>query len=150
MSELWNIIQAHLDAYGVREAEFARRMGSAPQTLSNWKHRGLRDLPERRLLEAVAVLTNTDYLRVLNAALVDIGYRDTVADNAVEDAIRTDPTLPEQGRRLMVVMLHEMRGATPDSYSSIRTWLGAPSEQDIANIPDPEPQGLPQDAGSME
>ncbi|WP_282775838.1 hypothetical protein [Nocardia sp. CC201C] len=74
MSNLWNLVQAHLDNTGVREAEFARRMGSSPQTLNSWKNRGLRALPERRLLDAVADLTGTPYRTVLDAALTDIGY----------------------------------------------------------------------------
>jgi transcriptional regulator with XRE-family HTH domain len=74
MSELWKIVQTHLDEYGVSEAEFARRMGSSPQTLSSWKLRGLKKLPDKRLLEAVADQTRASYDDVLGAALVDIGY----------------------------------------------------------------------------
>src|SRR5690625_2943046 len=74
MSKLWAIIQAHLDEYGVREAAFARRMGTSPQTLSSWKHRGLKQLPERWLLEAVAREARTTYEAVLEAVLDDIGY----------------------------------------------------------------------------
>lgn len=75
MSRLWAIIQAHLDEYGVREAALARRMGTAPQTLSSWKNRGLKNLPARWLLEAVARETGTAYDAVLDAVLVDINYR---------------------------------------------------------------------------
>lgn len=79
VSELWNLIQEHLDQYGVREAEFARRMGSTPQTLNSWKNRGLKQLPERRLLEGVAAVLRCDYETVLRAALVDIGYAELPA-----------------------------------------------------------------------
>lgn len=74
MGELWSIIQGHLDRYGVREAEFARRMGTSPQTINTWKVRGLKRLPERWLLEAVARETMTPYVNVLHAALLDTGY----------------------------------------------------------------------------
>jgi len=74
MGELWRIVQGHLDTYGVREAAFARKMDVNPQTINAWKQRGLRRLPERRLLEAVARETRTSYDVVLRAALVDAGY----------------------------------------------------------------------------
>ncbi|MDL9944217.1 hypothetical protein QSJ19_01190 [Gordonia sp. ABSL11-1] len=74
MGELWKIIQEHLDAYGVREAEFARRIGSSPQTVNSWKKRGIRNLPERRLLLAVSEITGRDYADVLQAALTDSEY----------------------------------------------------------------------------
>lgn len=76
MGHLWSIIQDHLDRYGVREAAFARRLGTAPQTLNSWKKRGLRQLPDRSLLEAVARETGTPYDEVLDAVLRDIGYKD--------------------------------------------------------------------------
>lgn len=74
MSKLWDLIQTHIDDTGVREAELARRMGSSPQTLNSWKNRGLKALPERRLLQAVGEQTRTPYETVLDAALFDIGY----------------------------------------------------------------------------
>ena len=74
MGEFWGIIQAHLDRYGVREAAFARKIGTVSQTTSNWKHRGLAQLPKRELLEAVARETSTPYEVVLDAVLTDIGY----------------------------------------------------------------------------
>lgn len=89
MGELWGIIQAHLDRYGVTDAAFARRMGAPAQTLNGWKNQGLRRLPGRQLLEAVARETSTPYADVLAAALVDIGY--TSPTSAADDA---DPVLP--------------------------------------------------------
>lgn len=73
-SRLWAIVQAHMDAYGVREAELARRMGTSPQTLNSWKNRGVRSLPSRRLLEALAREARVPYEEVLHAALVDTAY----------------------------------------------------------------------------
>lgn len=71
---LWRIVQRHLDAYGVRAATLAKRMGTSPQTLDSWKHRGVRALPSRELLEALSAETRTPYAEVLAAALRDIGY----------------------------------------------------------------------------
>jgi len=84
MGEFWAIIQAHLDRYGVREAAFARKIGTVSQTTSNWKHRGLAQLPKRELLEAVARETNTPYAVVLDAVLADIGYLTPAGSEAPE------------------------------------------------------------------
>jgi len=74
MGELYGIIQKHLDRYGVREAALARLMGTSSQTINSWKTRGVRQLPTRALLEALARETGTPYDVVLRAALVDAGY----------------------------------------------------------------------------
>jgi transcriptional regulator with XRE-family HTH domain len=74
MSNVWDIVQRHIDAYGVREAEIARRMGTVPQTLNSWKNRGIHKLPDARLLLALANITGVAYEDVLNAALHDIRY----------------------------------------------------------------------------
>lgn len=74
MGELYTIIQKHLDRYGVREAALARLMGTSSQTINSWKTRGVRQLPTRTLLEALARETGTPYSMVLRAALVDTGY----------------------------------------------------------------------------
>lgn len=79
---LWDIIQKHLDDYGVREAEFARRIGTSPQTVSSWKKRGLRTLPDKRLLIGVADVTRRSYDEVLDAVLRDTRYLPKDADDA--------------------------------------------------------------------
>lgn len=71
MGNLWALIQAHVDEYGVTPATIAKRIKSSPQTLSNWKLRGVRDVPETRLLRALAVEIRQPYLKVLTAALID-------------------------------------------------------------------------------
>ncbi|WP_069164883.1 hypothetical protein [Nocardia altamirensis] len=80
MSELRKLIQRHLDRYGVKEAEFARRIGSTPQTLYTWKRREMRQLPDKRILEGIAEEAGFPYWRVLDAALVDSGYRSVYPD----------------------------------------------------------------------
>lgn len=91
MGELWGIIQAHLDRYGVTDAAFARRMGAPAQTLNGWKNQGLRRLPGRQLLEAVARETSTPYADVLAAALVDIGYASPTGGAGDVDPARPEP-----------------------------------------------------------
>jgi len=75
MGMLWDLIQGHLDQYGVRDAALARRMGTSAQTLNSWKKRGLKRPPEPWLLVAAAREIQVEYERVLDAALVDTGYR---------------------------------------------------------------------------
>jgi len=94
MGELYGIIQKHLDRYGVREAALARLMGTSSQTINSWKTRGVRQLPTRTLLEAVARETGTSYDVVLHAALVDAGYAAPLTPEA-----RATPALSTEGER---------------------------------------------------
>lgn len=89
MGYLWDIAQAHLDAYGVRAAALARRMGTSPQTLDSWKNRGVRSLPTRELLEALARETRTPYPVVLDAALRDIDYLPKAGEDGGDTAPNT-------------------------------------------------------------
>ena len=116
MSELWKIIQGHLDKTGVREAEFARRIGTNPTTVNSWKNRGVRNLPERRLLESVARVTGVGYHAVLSAVLVDIDYISDV------------PTLIEKGGHdgvwgigadMMVRLAMEAKRVEHDAWSTV-------------------------------
>ena len=79
MSELLGLINSHLDKYGVKRAEFARRAGTTPQTVQNWVARGT--LPRPNHLQGVAGVIDVPYLIVLDAALVDAGYRDSMTDD---------------------------------------------------------------------
>jgi transcriptional regulator with XRE-family HTH domain len=75
-----DLIQGHLDRYGLTRAEFSRRIGTRPQTVQNWKDKpGI--LPTPELLRGVATVIDTPYLIVLDAALVDSGYRVTDVDD---------------------------------------------------------------------
>lgn len=78
--ELMRLIEGHLDRYGVTRAEFARRIGTRPQTIQNWKDKTT-ILPQAELLRGVANVIDAPYLIVLDAALVDSGYRDTTVDD---------------------------------------------------------------------
>lgn len=74
MRELIGIVQAHMDQYGVSEAEIARRIGATPQTVNQWRNGELKQLPRQKYLQSLAELTKTDYVTVLSAALVDANY----------------------------------------------------------------------------
>lgn len=87
MPELMRLIQGHLDRYGVTRAEFARRIGTRPQTVQNWKDKP-DILPNTELLRGVANVVDAPYLIVLDAALVDSGYRDTTVDDVTTLEIR--------------------------------------------------------------
>ena len=73
MSELYDIVQRHIDDHGPTAAWIARRIGMTPQGLDTWKHRGVK-LPNVKYLVALADLTGTPYRDVLSAALRDSRY----------------------------------------------------------------------------
>lgn len=74
MGRLWDIVQKHIDAqpYGVSQRRIAATLGMSPTALGNW--RDPKALPSPANLHALANLTGTPYLRVLDAALEDAGY----------------------------------------------------------------------------
>lgn len=74
VNPLWDIVQAHLDRYGVRQAELSRRIGASSATLNQWKNRGVNGLPQKRLLVALSRETGVSYDVLLDAALRSIGY----------------------------------------------------------------------------
>lgn len=74
MRQLIQIVQAHMDEYGVSEAEVARRIGATPQTVNSWRNGEMKQLPRQHYLSALAELTRTAYTTVLAAALNDTGY----------------------------------------------------------------------------
>lgn len=126
MGELWSIIQGHLDQYGVREAAFARRMGTGPQTINAWKMRGLKRLPERYLLEAVARETGTRYEAVLRAALLDTGYLGTVKPE-------TDGEVPPPSESAPELDLSEVHRPRPEDNSGVASRPAhAPSRSHVA------------------
>lgn len=121
MGELWGIIQAHLDRYGVTEAAFARRMGAPAQTLNGWKIQGLRRLPGRGLLEAVARETSTPYAEVLAAALVDIGYMSNAVSGGPEPEPQAEPDA--------VVAPRSAPHSTPVTPTDIAAGVGLPQAE---------------------
>jgi transcriptional regulator with XRE-family HTH domain len=73
-SRLIALIDAHKQAHGVSDAELARRIGMTRENLRLWRANGLRRLPGRANLVAVAEVIGKPYRTVLNAALIDTEY----------------------------------------------------------------------------
>jgi len=78
MSELVRIIDDYRDTHGrPSDASIARAIGIAPQTLSSWRKRGIRELPEAETLRALASFVGLPYQTyVLEVALYDAGWRE--------------------------------------------------------------------------
>lgn len=79
MSELVRLIDDYRDAHGQpSDASIARAIGVAPQTLSSWRKRGIKNPPEAETLRALAALVRLPYEEyVLQLALYDAGWRET-------------------------------------------------------------------------
>lgn len=96
-TRLMALVQTHLDRYGVKRAEFARRAGVSPQTVQNWIDRPT-TLPRPDHLLGVAEQIDLPYHRVLDAALTDAGYRDSDIDDAatvssrIVELVRVEPS----------------------------------------------------------
>jgi transcriptional regulator with XRE-family HTH domain len=71
---LVDLIDRYKDAHGVSDAELARRIGITRENLRLWRTNGVRRLPERTNLAAVARTIGQPYRQVLSAALFDTGY----------------------------------------------------------------------------
>ncbi|MGF0131539.1 XRE family transcriptional regulator [Dietzia cinnamea] len=73
---LVELIDAHKRAYGVGEAELARRIGRTRQNLHLWRTHSLRGMPARPTLDRMATELRLPYARVLEAALSEAEYLD--------------------------------------------------------------------------
>lgn len=75
MSQLLALIDEYKDAHGApSDSSIARAVGVAPQTISSWRKRGIRQLPAGETLRTLASFMHLDTAVVRDAALVDIGY----------------------------------------------------------------------------
>lgn len=82
MSELVRLIDDYRDAHGQpSDASIARAIGVAPQTISSWRKRGIRELPNEATLHRLADLLRLDYQDyVLQVALYDAGWREDLPE----------------------------------------------------------------------
>lgn len=78
MSNLLALIDDYKDRHGnPSDSSIARAIGTAPQTISSWRTRGIKEPPARELLRNLADLLRVDYESVvLRAALLDAGWID--------------------------------------------------------------------------
>ncbi|MCW2785193.1 MAG: putative transcriptional regulator [Marmoricola sp.] len=75
MSRLTDLIDTFRDANGGRsDASIARQAGMAPQTISSWRTRGLKELPKQDMLRGLASVLGLPDEEVFYAAGVDTGY----------------------------------------------------------------------------
>lgn len=75
MSRLTDLIDTFRDANGGRsDASIARQAGIAPQTISSWRRRGLKELPKQEILRGLASVLGVEEDVVFYAAGVDTGY----------------------------------------------------------------------------
>lgn len=90
MSQLLAIIDAYKDAHGQpSDSSIARAIGVAPQTISSWRRRGIKNPPDHESLRALATLAGVDYESVvLRAVLLDVGWIDA-GDG--DDGMRATP-----------------------------------------------------------
>lgn len=75
MGYLTDLIDAYQDEHGApSDASIARAIGAAPQTISSWRKRGIRRIPDPDLLKQLAAFIGVDEADVLLAAGHDAGY----------------------------------------------------------------------------
>lgn len=76
MTKLVAMIDEWKDTHGrPSDSSIARAIGVAPQTISSWRTRGIRSLPETDTLRALADFLQRDYAtEVIPAAMSDAGY----------------------------------------------------------------------------
>lgn len=80
MSQLIAMIDEYKDTHGApSDSSIARAIGAAPQTISSWRKRGIRQPPESDTLRALARLVGLPYEDyVLQLALYDAGWRESL------------------------------------------------------------------------
>jgi transcriptional regulator with XRE-family HTH domain len=79
MGKLWDLLQQHIDnaPYPPSERQIAAKLRISPSGLAKW--RNPKQLPSRENLQALADLVGVRYSVVLDAALYDTGYHESVA-----------------------------------------------------------------------
>ena len=71
---LVELVDRYRRTHGTSESEIARRIGFSREALRKWRIHGLKGLPDRANLAAVARVIGRPYREVLSAALFDTGY----------------------------------------------------------------------------
>ncbi|ORA25209.1 hypothetical protein [Mycobacterium aquaticum] len=115
MSELMRLIQSHLDRYGVTRATFAKRIGTTPQTVQNWKTRST-TMPKAEHLLGIANETGIPYLAVVDAALMDAGYRSSLADDIDALKVRLARYIRESDRGVEEIQEYLSQPYFPTDY----------------------------------
>lgn len=77
-SRLGMLLRQHKQRSGMPDTELAQRIGISRQALSNWLSGNLKSLPSQENLRSAAVALDVPYRAVLDAALHDSGWRDSL------------------------------------------------------------------------
>lgn len=109
------LIQSHLDRYGVTRATFAKRIGTTPQTVQNWKTRST-TMPKAEHLLGIANETGIPYLAVVDAALMDAGYRSSLADDLDTLKVRLARYIRESDRGVEEIQEYLSQPYFPTDY----------------------------------
>lgn len=80
MSQLLRILDEYRDAHGQpSNASVARAIGVAPQVISSWRSRGIKEPPDPKTLRRLAEFMGVPYRDyVLAAVLVDVGLEESM------------------------------------------------------------------------
>ncbi|KPN44906.1 DNA-binding protein, partial [Mycobacterium intracellulare subsp. chimaera] len=100
---LIELVDRYKNAHGVSDAELARRIGITRENLRLWRTNGIRRLPERSNLAAVARTIGRPYRQVLSAALFDSGYltqTDTRVPRPYDEVLHDAVTVLTESTRL--------------------------------------------------
>lgn len=76
MNHLIRMIDEYKDTHGSpSDSSIARAIGIKPQTLSSWRHRGIREMPRVENMRKLAEFIGRDFeTEVVPALLMDTGY----------------------------------------------------------------------------
>jgi transcriptional regulator with XRE-family HTH domain len=124
---------------GLSYADIAARANQRGETLSKSNigkvARGENPSLSRTTIFGLAAGLGVTRATVARAALADMGIILAEPEADAETAIRTDPSLPDQGRRLLLAMLGEIR-AMPEPAQPQRQpeqgFIGVSTAEDIA------------------
>jgi transcriptional regulator with XRE-family HTH domain len=93
---LWAIVQKWIDSmpYPPSQRKLAARLDVSPSLISDWKYRS--GMPSPKHLRALAAEIGVPYERVLDAALIDRGYRE---DRGGPNGMPTNTSVGMSGRQ---------------------------------------------------
>lgn len=118
---------------GLSLADMAKRASARGERLSksNTARVASGDNPNlsRATIYGLAAGLGVTPATVARAALADMGIILAETDSDTETAIRTDPTLPEHGRRMLLALLAEIRSTSAPGRA-------APKDQAATRFPD--------------
>lgn len=124
---LASIVDAYKQRSGLPDTTILARIGMSRMNLNLWRREGLRALPVRERLEAVARATDTPYRVVLDAALAECGYLDTPPPG---DTVSLDGVV-EVARILAGVL---GRPLSPSETSQLKSAWQSTSPRTLASI----------------